>query len=210
MGARPTLPLKPTELVARFLASEKPGLELGFGAGFLLVRLGDLDAKQAAVVEAALEGASTLDGPDSERLLGFDTMIAPHALAFSAARKARGSFGVAELARMIGRTSHFAVALRKRPGASNVFAERISVGRSRTNDIVLRHDSVSKFQAWLERDEDDHVFACGAKSTNPTTVNGVPLLPLARTTLASGDEICFGDVPSVFCSAPLLREALYR
>ncbi len=45
------------------------------------------------------------------------------------------------------------IALEKRDDASGPFPSRVSIGRARNADIVLRHESVSKFHAWFERDE---------------------------------------------------------
>jgi pSer/pThr/pTyr-binding forkhead associated (FHA) protein len=82
------------------------------------------------------------------------------------------------------------------------------VGRARTNDIVLRHHSVSKFQAWFEKDEDDHFQLSGGKATNPTLMNGIEVPHGSPVSVASGDEIRFGDVSAIFCAPGLLWDAL--
>jgi hypothetical protein len=82
------------------------------------------------------------------------------------------TFGAAQLQVRLIRAVHFAWPLRKRPGAGKQFSERISVGRARNNDVVLRHESVSKFHAWIARDESDAYYVADASSRNGTSLNG--------------------------------------
>jgi FHA domain len=204
--------LKPAEIVNLLRASNRVVFESTVGTSLLLVRIDDPQSDFAITLEAALEDASTMGGQKPEPSLGFDTVVGtlPASLEsfLLAARIARAQFSGPELTRRLARTVHIAVPLHKRPGASNVFSERISVGRARTNDIVLRHHSVSKFQAWFEKDEDDRFLLAGGKATNPTLMNGIEVPRGSPVAVASGDEIRFGDVSAVFCEPGLLWDAL--
>src|SRR5262249_10367483 len=121
---------------------------------------------------------------------------------------ARVRDGAGDLRTDLARAAYFAVPLRKRKGATNVFADRISVGRARTNDVVLRHHSVSKFQAWFACDEHDRFYVTDAKSTNPTYLNGTQVSRGAPSSVVPGDEVRFGDVAALFTTPELLWEAL--
>lgn len=73
----------------------------------------------------------------------------------------------------------------------NPFPERISIGRARNCDVVLRHPSVSKLHAhiraekgrWLLVDNDSH---------NGTSVGTTPVTSATPTELRSGDLLTFG------------------
>jgi FHA domain len=73
--------------------------------------------------------------------------------------------------------------LRKNP--KNPWKDRIIIGRATNNDVVLRHTSVSKVHARATC-RDGRWSLVDAKSTNGTSVNGVPLvaggegMPLAK------------------------------
>jgi hypothetical protein len=112
------------------------------------------------------------------------------------------------LARALSERSHFIVPLRRRTVEDNVFTERISIGRARNNDVVLRHQSVSKFHAWLETDEEDTFYIGDAKSTYATQVNGRQLESRDLPPLSSGDILTFGEIEALFCDASVLWEVL--
>ncbi len=100
--------------------------------------------------------------------------------------------------------SHFIVPLRKRePGGT--YTARITVGRARNMDIVLRHSSVSKFHGWFEKDKNTKAFcATDAGSKNGTTVNGQPVGIRKLVALAPGDVVRFGSVTLRYCGAESL------
>jgi hypothetical protein len=204
--------LKPVEMVNLLRTTNRVVFESTIGTGFLLVRVDDPHSDFAITLEAALEDASTMGGRQPEPSMGFDTVVGSIPASVEsfllASRIARSQFSGPELARRLARTVHIAVPLHKRAAASNVFLERISVGRARTNDIVLRHHSVSKFQAWFEKDEDDRFLLAGGKATNPTQMNGIEVPRASPVTVDSGDEIRFGDVTAIFCMPGLLWDAL--
>ena len=212
MDPRAAQNLKPAEIVNLLRTSNRVVFESSVGTALLLVRIDDPQSDFAITLEAALEDASTMGGQKPEPSLGFDTVIGSMPATVEsfllASRIARAQFTGPELLRRLARTVHIAVPLHKRPGASNVFSERISVGRARTNDIVLRHHSVSKFQAWFEKDEDDRFHLAGGKATNPTLMNGIEVPRASPVSVASGDEIRFGDVSAIFCAPDLLWDAV--
>ncbi len=114
----------------------------------------------------------------------------------------------AALWQLFERHPHFAVAVRKRADSDALFMGRISIGRARNKDIVLRHSSISKFHAWFEADESANLHVCDAGSTNLTHLNGKPLEARARTAVEPGDALRFGSLETVVCSPSTLWNCL--
>jgi hypothetical protein len=112
------------------------------------------------------------------------------------------------LVRMLRKARHFVVPLRKRTDGDALFMDRISVGRARNKDIVLRHGSVSKFHAWFEMDPEQGLRVADADSKNQTFVNGEALRPKGPRRISPGDTIRFGSVETVLCSAGALWAAV--
>jgi hypothetical protein len=204
--------LKPAEMVSLVKAHIRSAFANEIDAPLLLVRIDGAQGDLALTLEAALEEGSRGPGWRSEPSLGYDTVVGSSRDVLSSQPPPPPSgplsFSGPSLNRRLARTPHFAVTLRKRRGAANVFTERISVGRARTNDIVLRHHSVSKFHAWFERDEDDNFYMSDAKSTNPTLVNGTSIAGSSSVRIHPGDEICFGTIVVLFCPPEILWDAL--
>jgi hypothetical protein len=113
-----------------------------------------------------------------------------------------------EVAKRLEETAHFAVPLRKRSDADALYMDRISVGRARNKDIVLRHQSVSKFHCWFEIDETGAFYLADAGSKNSTRLNAQILTPRERTRIEPGDSIRFGSVDAILCSPRALWTAL--
>lgn len=89
--------------------------------------------------------------------------------------------------------------------ASNPFAMGVTIGRVESNDVVLDDGSVSRFHAWLQKDERTQQWSLtDAESKNGTWVDGTPLAPKQRVPLRDGAKIKLGDVQLVF----LLPDAL--
>lgn len=84
------------------------------------------------------------------------------------------------------------------------YMERVSVGRARNKDIVLRDGSVSKFHAWFEVCPDGKVLVADAGSKNGTRVNGATLDAREASPLSLGDRLRFGVVEATLCSPELL------
>jgi hypothetical protein len=103
---------------------------------------------------------------------------------------------------------HFAIPLRKRGDADALFMERISVGRARNKDVVLRHRSISKFHAWFEVDEVGKFHVTDAGSKNLTRVNGEALGARVRTPIEAGTVIRFGSLDCVIASPRALWSAI--
>lgn len=94
----------------------------------------------------------------------------------------------------------------KVPGLRNPFAMGVTVGRVETNDIVIDDGSVSRFHAWLQRDERTGQWALtDAESKNGTWVDGKQAGPRERIVLRDGAALKFGDVTLTF----MLPERLY-
>jgi hypothetical protein len=94
--------------------------------------------------------------------------------------------------------------IRKRGEASLV--NKISVGRARNNDIVLRHTSVSKFHAWFQIQEITRLFVKDSESRNHTYIDGKMIEDL--TEIKPGQSIMFGMVEGRICSAESIWHAL--
>ena len=98
-------------------------------------------------------------------------------------------FGVAD-------DANFAVyPLAKKPGAS--FPDRITIGRTPNNDIVIVDHSVSRFHAYLRFDGKEWVVA-DAGSKNGTYVDGARVANAAQVPLRDGASLRFGDVTAKF------------
>jgi hypothetical protein len=94
----------------------------------------------------------------------------------------------------------FAALVRKREGASSPYPDRVSVGRARNQDLVLRHSSVSKFHAYFEVSQGVWHLTDGG-STNLTYLNGTALVPRTKATIAAGDQVRFGSISCLVCEA---------
>ena len=103
-----------------------------------------------------------------------------------------------------------------RKHADNSWLEWIAIGRARNNDLVLRHQSVSKLQARIHSDKgnvadgniDSTYWLTDMKSTAGTTVNGIPILPSKPHQLESGNRIRLGQVDCVFFDSAGLYDYL--
>jgi pSer/pThr/pTyr-binding forkhead associated (FHA) protein len=84
----------------------------------------------------------------------------------------------------------------------NSFAQKILVGRTETNDLVISDLTVSKHHAFFRFDEQaQRMSLTDTGSTNGTVINGSQLDPRQSRYLADGDQITFGDVHFIFYSA---------
>jgi hypothetical protein len=157
---------------------------------------------------AVLREIATQGGAKLEPTLGFETRsesVDEHPRRSS---RRPGAFCASHVAIRVVRGLHFVVALRKRPDAGKAFSERVSVGRARNNDVVLRAEGVSKFHAWFRCDESGVYYVGDASSRNGTRVNGELLVAHRPHRLEPGDEITFGLVEVVLCPAGVLWDAI--
>jgi len=95
----------------------------------------------------------------------------------------------------------------KRPG--NPFPDRISIGRARNCDIVLRLSYISKLHAHFLV-SGSGLRLCDQRSANGTAINGTALRPGRATPVSLGDKLAFGNLNVQLLDGPglikLLRE----
>lgn len=84
--------------------------------------------------------------------------------------------------------------LAKKPGAS--FPDRITIGRTSNNDVVIADPSVSRLHAYVRQAEGWMVADAGSK--NGSWLGGVVLEPRRETALPPGAMVRFGDVQLTF------------
>jgi hypothetical protein len=176
----------------------------GDATHLLLVRGPDGDAElELGFAAGASNGSARVAEP-----LPFRTahQAPPRALRSDSDRRRRED--PAALRALIEKHPCFAVPVRKRDDSGALFMGRISLGRARNNDIVLRHPSISKFHAWFEADESENLHVCDAGSTNLTLLNGAPVEARARNPVEAGDALRFGSIETVVCTPATLWASL--
>ncbi|HEX4352914.1 MAG TPA: FHA domain-containing protein [Polyangiales bacterium] len=174
-------------------------------SSFLLVKLDDPTGELEAGLAALKSSAQNKTQPNLN-VLAFHTVVAdvndvPRA--FSNTKEDPTGVSVAELRRRLAQARHFAITLDKRVN-DGTYTDRISVGRARNKDIVLRHPSVSKFHAWFERDPQGVWCVADAGSKNGTRANAVEMQPRDLVKVKQGDLLRFGSVEAMVCSADSL------
>ena len=176
---------------------------------FLLVRIDDV----AGELASGLASTSTLGdyAADAGSSLGMSTVAIDTNALLSQMRRPQETgpvrTGNAQISTEMLQRCYFVVPLRKRAtDESAVMQERISVGRTRNHDVVLRDRSVSKFHAYFQIEEDS-VFVSDAGSKNGTRI-GNDKVTSARTQLAFGGVVTFGSIEVALCSAESLWEIL--
>jgi hypothetical protein len=170
----------------------------------LLVRVVDL----ASDLAHGLAENPTAAGAHLKDSIGYATVVAGRGRPAHKPQAGPDRFDPIMVRTLLTRAAYFIVPLRKRAGAGKAFTSRISVGRARNNDVVLRDPSVSKFHAWFERDERDVLYLADARSKNTTSVNGAMLEATDVIPLNQGDQVVFGTVEARLCSAETLWDAL--
>lgn len=95
--------------------------------------------------------------------------------------------------------------LTKKPGAS--FPDRITIGRTANNDIVIADSSVSRLHAYVRRDANRWVLA-DAGSKNGSWLAGKTLVARKELPLDSKVDLRLGDVDLTFYLASDLFTAL--
>lgn len=101
------------------------------------------------------------------------------------------------------------VEIGKRGDLDGAFPERISIGRAANKDIVLRHESVSKFHGWFEVDSALGLYVVDAGSTNHTVVRSRQLAARAREPVPPGTAIRFGSIETLVVDAAALWRAFH-
>ena len=86
-------------------------------------------------------------------------------------------------------------------------AQSVSIGRSRSCDVRVENESVSKSHASIVFDRGSGgYFVTDEGSRNGTCLNGEPLAAHVRASLWSGTYLSFGDAVFVFIDPPTLRK----
>jgi hypothetical protein len=173
-------------------------------APLLLVRVDNADADLLGGLEGSAARAAGAD-PVSGLADRFEFHTIFQTLPMGATQPQRGRVeDPAALAGVLHDAPHFAVSLGKRKGADALFMDRISVGRARNKDIVLRHPSVSKFHAWFQADTSGGFRVTDPGSKNRTHVNGTTLVARQSRAVEPGDSIRFGAIECLLCSPQAL------
>ena len=85
---------------------------------------------------------------------------------------------------------------------------RLTVGRNRNHDIVLRDGSVSKLHAAIRIERDGHMTLRDMDSKNGTFING-EAINSDWWDAYPGDTISFGTIQAQVCSPPVLYRVLH-
>ncbi len=91
--------------------------------------------------------------------------------------------------------------------AGNPYPERVSLGRARNCDVVVRDPSVSKLHAHFRVDQ-PRLELVDNDSQNGTRVNGRPASPNHSVVVAPGDVLTFGTVTCKLVDAGGLHDLL--
>jgi hypothetical protein len=86
--------------------------------------------------------------------------------------------------------------------------EKLFVGRSDQNDVVLKDRSVSSRHAYFESNEDGSLSLTDVGSTNGTRVNGQSLTQDVSRWLQPMDHIQFGQISTFTCIPAVLRSVI--
>jgi FHA domain-containing protein len=78
---------------------------------------------------------------------------------------------------------------------AKVWSDQILVGRALNNDIIFRHESVSKLHAYFKQRRDGVWLLYDAKSANGTTVDGQKIPAGEGLEVRSGVVLIFGHLP---------------
>lgn len=218
---------RPAELVLQALQQSLDSFVASFETPYLLMVLLDTPDSELALGLATVNDTLAAGSPDS---MAFRTIVSanddgPTSVAASASKASSGhklaTSDVAATARVSVpagdaasdrlppelRTRHcYLVPIQKRDKTS--FLQHVSVGRARNHDIVLRHQSVSKFHAWFELGEGGTLLVKDFDSKNRTFIDGA--LVEKRTGLRPGQTVRFGSVECRVTLAATLWAALRR
>jgi pSer/pThr/pTyr-binding forkhead associated (FHA) protein len=95
--------------------------------------------------------------------------------------------------------------LAKKPGAS--FRDRITIGRTTNNDVVIADPSVSRLHAYVRQAEEAWVVT-DAGSKNGSWLDAAPLEPRRETALPPRSVLRLGDVLLTFYRSEELFDLL--
>ena len=99
-----------------------------------------------------------------------------------------------------------AVPLVKAP--NNPYSDRISLGRARNCDVVLRNPSVSKLHAHIRKEPNGTWVVIDANSHNGTTIDGNRVTAGQSIPIKIGEPITFGGMIVRIATASMVHQAL--
>lgn len=195
--------LLPNLVLARARAQSAASFARGYsGTLFLLIRVDD---DQGDLRVGLDESTAEVPRPEPTRdRIAFSTAVDPEELRGAPSSQPFGLDHL-ELRKRLLAAAYYAVPIKKRELGAKQFVGRVSVGRARNNDIVLRHATVSKFHAWFELEE-DRILLADARSKNRTWLSGQPLPPGEPAIVPPGAAVRFGRVSTLVVTP----EALWR
>jgi hypothetical protein len=200
--------LCPEEVISMALTQPLSEFVAAFGdTSFLLVKLDDPTGELEAGL-AALKSNQPSKAQPNLNVLAFHTVVADlNDVSQAPANDDAIGVSVSELRRRLAQARHFAITVDKRVH-DGTYVDRISVGRARNKDIVLRHPSVSKFHAWFERDAQGNWCVADAGSKNGTRANSAEMQARELVKVKTGDVLRFGSVEAMVCSSDTLWKSV--
>jgi hypothetical protein len=97
-----------------------------------------------------------------------------------------------------------------RKSSRNPYPDRISLGRARNCDIVLRHPSVSKLHAHIRAQQNGSYTITDLGSRNGTSIGDHALAPRQPEPLHPNNRVVFGTVAAHALDGATLHAALIR
>ena len=193
--------LRPPPIVKELssLSREEFGSQYA-GVAFLMVRVEDGAGALLQGLDAGTAAAAAAEP------LAFTTVI--HSAAMRGTVQTGAAYLEAHRIRLV-RGNYYVVPLRKQ-SEDGAFSGRISLGRVRNKDVVLRDGSVSKFHGWFEVDEAGQYFYADSGSKNGSLLNGDAMAPKKLGQLEVGDELRFGSIEALFWLPGTLWDVIRR
>ena len=102
----------------------------------------------------------------------------------------------------------FAVAVRKTD--RNAYANKVTVGRAKNNDIVLRAPKISKLHAAFTLDDPAGNGLMDMESINGTFLNGLKLEPRKARPVQNGDRVDFWRFGFEYLTLPEMLKLLAK
>jgi len=90
------------------------------------------------------------------------------------------------------------------------FPDRISVGRARNSDVVIRHSSVSKLHAHFRKDATSGLTLTDVGSHNGTRIDGTALVPHRPEAVRPGMTLLIGGIQARVLDARAAWDLLRR